>query len=62
MANHDTVYYTVEEVAKILRVHENTIYLWIESKELGAVKIGGRWRIPKDSLPQVEDDKTVVNK
>jgi excisionase family DNA binding protein len=53
MAINDTVYYTVEEVSKILKVHENTIYLWIDKGELKAVKIGGRVRIPKECLPQV---------
>jgi excisionase family DNA binding protein len=39
----------VEEVAKRLDVDERTIYRYIESGELKAVKIGG-WRIAEDDL------------
>jgi excisionase family DNA binding protein len=56
MNNIEPIYYTIEEVAKILKVHENTIYNWVESGKLQAIKIGNLWRIPRESLPQVVEN------
>jgi len=39
-------FYTVDEVAKILKVSRRTILRLIYSKQIKAVKIGNRWRIP----------------
>lgn len=41
---------TAQEVADILRVHRNTVYLWVRSGELPAVRYGKLIRIPQDSL------------
>ena len=38
---------TVKEVADYFRVDLNTIYRAVWSKRLGAVRIGGTWRIPR---------------
>jgi excisionase family DNA binding protein len=51
MTVSNPVFYTVEEVCAILKVHENTVYNWIDSGKLKAIKIGGLWRIPAESLP-----------
>lgn len=42
--------YTLAEVQKIAHVSRRTLYLWIESDYLEAVKIGGRWRVPQHEL------------
>lgn len=39
--------YTVEQVARKLQLHENTIRNMIKTGRLRAVKIGKGWRIPK---------------
>lgn len=40
---------TVEEVAKQLRVHEDTIRDWCRTGQLRATKVGKQWRIkPQD--------------
>lgn len=41
-------FYTLQEVADKLRVHERTILRYIESERLHAIKTG-YWRIPKES-------------
>lgn len=44
-------YYTVKEVATILRVHVETVRRWCEEGKLvGAKKYGDRWRIPRSSV------------
>lgn len=43
-------YYTIEETAKKLKVHPNTIRRAIWSKRLKAVMFGNKWLIPKEEL------------
>jgi len=41
---------TVNEVAEILKVHPQTVYRWIYSGKLNALKIGGVLRIGEEEL------------
>ena len=47
-------FYTIQEAAEILRVHENTIYRLCRSGKLGAYKTSNghrsAWKIPGDML------------
>ena len=43
-------YYSVEEVAKMLKVAYLTVYRWIQSKKLPAIKAGKQYRIRKIGL------------
>lgn len=43
-------YYSIEEVAKTLKVAYLTVYRWIQANKLVAVKAGKQYRIKKDSL------------
>lgn len=43
-------YYTVEEAAQLLGVHIHTLQSRLRNGELSGKKIGGIWRIYKDSL------------
>ncbi len=43
-------YYSIEEVAKMLKVAYLTVYRWIQSKKLLAVKAGKQHRIKKEDL------------
>jgi len=45
-------YYTPLEAARILRVDTRTLYGWLRAGTLKAVKFGGSWRIPAESLKQ----------
>jgi len=49
MANKKDKFLTIKEVAEKLQIGERSVYRYIESKKLKAVKIGF-WRIEKKSL------------
>lgn len=40
------IYYTPKEAAEVCRVDRRTIYNWVRSGKLPAVKRGGVWNIP----------------
>ncbi|MCX6796477.1 MAG: helix-turn-helix domain-containing protein [Candidatus Falkowbacteria bacterium] len=44
--------YTTKEAAKILRVHQRTVFRYIKSDKLAAIKIG-QWRIKKENLDKL---------
>lgn len=50
--------YTVLEVAEILSVTRRTIYNYIDSGQLKAIKIGKYWRITEDNLKNFLDKGT----
>ena len=43
-------YYSIEEVAKMLKVAYLTVYRWIQADKLKAVKAGKQYRILKKEL------------
>jgi len=43
-------YYTIDEVAKMLKVAYLTVYRWIQNNKLPSVKAGKQYRIKKDDL------------
>lgn len=43
-------YYSIEEVAKTLKVAYLTVYRWIQAKKLVALKAGKQYRISKLEL------------
>lgn len=45
-------YYTIEEVAKLLKVAYLTVYRWIQSGKLTAYKAGKQYRIEKTDLKE----------
>lgn len=45
-------YYTIEEVAKMLKVAYLTVYRWIQSGKLVAYKAGKQYRIEKTDLKE----------
>jgi excisionase family DNA binding protein len=42
--------YTVAEAAEALRISPRTVYRLIEAGEIGAVRIGKQWRIPRTDM------------
>lgn len=38
--------YTPNEVAKILHIRPATVYMLLQSKQLGSFRVGNRWKIP----------------
>lgn len=43
-------YYTIEEVSELLKVAYMTVYRWIKSGQLDAVKAGKQYRVSKKNL------------
>jgi putative molybdopterin biosynthesis protein len=43
-------FYTIEEVAKLLRVNERTVRKLIDSGELHATRVGRQYRISQEQL------------
>lgn len=46
----DEQYYSIEEVAKMLKVTYLTVYRWVRAKRLIALKAGKQYRIKKSDL------------
>jgi len=46
----DIKFYNLDEVAKMLKVTNKTIYNYIKAGKLKAVKIGGQWKITERNL------------
>lgn len=44
------IIYTIDEVAKMLRVSYLTVYRWIQAGKLPAIKAGKQYRITKSQL------------
>ena len=43
-------YYSIEELSKMLKVAYLTVYRWVQTKKLKAVKAGKQYRISKSEL------------
>ena len=43
-------FYTVDEVAKVLRLHPYTVRRLCREKRVPAFKFGGQWRFRKDGI------------
>ena len=50
-------YYSIEEVAKTLKVTYLTVYRWVRSKKLIALRAGKQYRIKSSNLKQFLKDK-----
>lgn len=46
----DSLYYTPIEAAAALSVDRRTIYNWIRSNSLKAIRFGKSWRIPRTEI------------
>jgi len=45
--------YTLAEVEGLTTVTRRTLYNWIDSGYLQAVKVGGRWKVPAEEIENV---------
>ena len=43
-------FYTVKEIAEMLKMNEQTIFRFIREGKLEATKVGGRYRITQEQL------------
>ena len=53
----DEQYYTIEEVAKMLKVVYLTVYRWIQNGKLKTYKAGKQYRISKADLDKFLEQK-----
>jgi len=44
--------FTIQQVMERLQVADETIYRYIKSGKLRAVRVGGLWRIPSEALDE----------
>ena len=49
----DKSFYTIQEAAELLRVHENTFYHLIRSRAIDYYKVGRQIRIPAEELEKL---------
>lgn len=47
--------FTVEEAAQTLRLHDDTVRLWLRTGRLRGVKVGRSWRIAEQELRAASD-------
>ncbi len=50
-------FYSIEEVAKLLKVAYLTVYRWIKAEKLTAYKIGKQYRIKNEDFTSFIKDK-----
>ena len=53
---------TVDEVAEVLYLGKNTVYELLRSGELKGIKFGRVWRIPRNSIKIMIEEKTLWKK
>ena len=53
--------YTLSEVEKMLRVTRRTLYVYIESGDLKAFKVGKSWRVTDEALKDFIEKRSVKN-
>lgn len=51
----DSSHLTPRETAALLRVTPHTVYRWLRSGRLRAIKVGKEWRIPADQLHRTKE-------
>lgn len=54
MGDFEKQFYTVTEAAELLRVHENTIYKLIRSRQIEHYKVGAQIRISAAELERLK--------
>lgn len=54
---NDLKFYTTQEVADMLKQHEETIRRKLRTGELKGVNLGGRWRITQEELMKYLEGK-----
>jgi excisionase family DNA binding protein len=43
-------FFTVQEISKMLKIHEQTIFRWIREGKLESIKVGRNQRVTKEQL------------
>jgi len=56
------VFYTVNEIAAMFKIHRNTVELMIKDRKLTATKIKGQWRVSQIALDSYINKNTITAK
>lgn len=51
------LFYTLPEIADMLKVSRQTVYRWVKSGELPAFKLGHDWRIKDSDLQKFIEER-----
>jgi len=49
---------TIEDLADYLKVTRRTIYEWLKTNKIPAIKLVGQWRFKKDKIDAWLDNRT----
>jgi len=49
---------TIEDLAEYLKVTRRTIYEWLKSNKIPAIKLIGQWRFKKDKIDAWLDNRS----
>ena len=49
-------YFTVEELAALLKVSSSTVYALVRSGRVRSIRIGAQYRIPASALEELETE------
>lgn len=55
MASIENRLYTLAEVEALTTVTRRTLYTWIDTGYLHAVKVGGRWKVSAETIEAITD-------
>lgn len=56
---HEVQFFTVAEVASIMRVSKMTVYRMVHNGDLPAVRVGRSFRVPEDAVTTYLDSSYV---
>ena len=57
MSNFEKIFYTIDEAAELLRVHRNTIYALVRSKQIEHYRVGNQIRITAKELERLKVER-----
>lgn len=58
MVTEELKLYTIDEITKILKVTQRTVYNYINNGDLKAIKIGKYWRVKHADLETFLNDRS----
>lgn len=57
MSDFEKIFYTIDEAAELLRVHRNTIYALVRSKQIEHYRVGNQIRITAKELERLKVER-----
>ena len=58
MSDFEKIFYTIDEAAELLRVHRNTIYALVRSKQIEHYRVGNQIRITAKELELLKVERS----